>query len=247
MVDTTCATLRPADENTGFAPLADLFAPDLIVEVTTVCDRNCPGCYSPTLRTKNDIDETFRERPELFLHAPMLASVLEGMPAIPGGIALRGGEPSRHPGLESLVVTSRRYTDRVWVETHARWLIDPKPRGLRWLEVFRETGTIVKISFDRMHALRREHLSRICDAIDAHEVDWIIAITEPTPAEFATARQGCAWVPDEKVVFQEKVTDHRLLVQPRLGTLDITGNMQKQPTYKEAFRVIAGGRYGISG
>ncbi|NVB40112.1 hypothetical protein G6O69_19860 [Pseudenhygromyxa sp. WMMC2535] len=222
----------------GFSPLAERFSPDLIVEVTSVCDRKCPGCYSPTLRTTDDLEETFRARPELFLDARTLSAALAQLPEMPGGIALRGGEPSRHPALESLIVASRRFSARVWVETHARWLLEPDALGRRWLAVLRDTGSIVKISFDRMHALRREQLEAVCETLGAHGVDWIIAITEPTLEKFSISRQACAWVDDDKVVFQEKVTDHRLLVQPRLGTLDVGGSLQRQPTAKLSLRVV---------
>lgn len=214
------------------------FAPDVIVEVTTVCDRACPGCYSPTLRTREDPAAVHARHPELFLSPEALERVLEDLGELPGGISLRGGEPSRHPLLAALVEVSRRWATTVWVETHARFLLQPSPLVAEWLRALHHTNAIVKISYDRMHGLKEQQLRVVTEALDRATVRWMIAITEPDHESFARTRAGCAFVPDERVVFQHKVTDHRLLVQPRLGTIDVGGRRRVRPTHRKSLELV---------
>ncbi len=214
-----------------------LFTPDLVVEVTSVCDLNCPGCYSPTLRTTEDPEKTYREHPEMFLSADQLREAVLGMPIQPESMSLRGGEPSRHPELASVIEVAAETTSKVWVETHARWLADDSPRRRRWVEVLRATNTIVKVSFDKMHHLRTDVLQRITDTLEAENLRWMIAITEPDLPSFERTRQRCHWVGDERIHFQQWVTDHRLLVHPPLGTLTVVGQVQAHPTAKDVIEL----------
>ena len=222
-----------------FEAAAGTFAPDLIVEVTTVCDRACPGCYSPTLRTHEDIEATHRSHPELFMSPETLDLAIVDLGERPDGMSLRGGEPSRHPRLAALIEVAARHTHRVWVETHARWLLGNNRFAAEWLSVLVRTGSIVKVSYDRMHSLSEPQLRAVVKALDEARVRWSVAITEPDSASFAATRRECAWIEDERVIFQHKVRDHRLLVEPRLGTIDVAGRHRARPTHKKALEVAS--------
>ncbi|MCX4244098.1 hypothetical protein [Paraliomyxa miuraensis] len=222
-----------------FSGATGTFTPDLIVEVTTVCDRACPGCYSPTLRTREDPAVVLAQNPELFLSPQTLEDALQGLGEPVNGLSLRGGEPSRHPLLSALVEVSRRWTYTVWVETHARFLLHDNQYAAGWLETLHRTESIVKISYDRMHRLKAEQLRVVIDALEQSRVRWMIAITEPDHESFARTRAECAWIDDEHVIFQHKVTDHRLLVQPRLGTIDVAGRRRVRPTHRKSLELVS--------
>lgn len=209
-----------------------VFAPDLIVEVTSVCDRACPGCYSPTLRTKEAPELTFLEHPEMYLGAEPLDAVLEELGGVVRTVSLRGGEPSRHPLLAELVAVARLRGLEVIIETHARWVLDDHERTTRWLMAFADPGVSLKVSYDRMHGLKPMELQRVLGRLDGAGVRWSIAITEPTFDAFLKTRAQCHGVPDERIVFQHKVTDHRLLVHPPLGTVDVGGTRKRALTVK---------------
>ncbi|WP_208349518.1 hypothetical protein [Pseudaestuariivita rosea] len=84
------------------------FDPELIVEVTSVCDLNCPGCYSPTLRTTEKPEITFAQYPDMFMLPRTLAQALFSLHPAPRRLSLRGGEPSRHPLLEQDEIRLKR-------------------------------------------------------------------------------------------------------------------------------------------
>jgi organic radical activating enzyme len=154
---------------------------------------------------------------------------------MPKSVSLRGGEPSRHPQLADLIKVSAQICETVWVETHGRWLCDESETRKEWIDAFKSTGAIVKVSFDRMHHLRTDLLKRITDCLERNDLRWMIAITEPDQASFDKTRQRCDWVPKERISFQKLVTSHNLLVNPPLGTLSVNGYLQAQPTAKAEF------------
>ncbi|NSX55807.1 4Fe-4S cluster-binding domain-containing protein [Parasulfitobacter algicola] len=206
------------------------FDPELIVEITSVCDLNCPGCYSPTLRTTEKPEITLAQHPDMFMQPAALAKALSNLNPTPRSLSLRGGEPSRHPLLADLIRVSADVCETVWVETHARWLAVNDDRRRDWIQTFKQTNAIVKVSFDKMHHLRTDILRDITDVLEAEDLRWMIAITEPDQASFQKTRNRCDWVEDHRITFQEFVTDHRLLVSPPLGTLSVAGRLQTQPT-----------------
>jgi len=177
----------------------------------------------------------YARHPELFLAPWALgrALVALGEPALV--IALRGGEPSRHPGLAVLARVASHYARAVYVETHARWAIEPTPL----LPALAAAGAIVKISFDAMHGMRPVQLQRVVAALERAGVAWLVAITEPDDAAFARTRASCGFIADERIVVQRKVTAHHLLFAPRLGTIDVTGERTVRPTARLAFRVVS--------
>ncbi len=217
------------------------FQPDLVAEVTLSCDRRCPGCYSPTLVTQDDPRQVIEARPELFLLPEVLDRLLGGLDEPALTVALRGGEPSRHPLLAALVEVAARHAQVVWVESHARWVLKEPAWSAGWLETLARTEAVLKISYDRMHALKPATLREITTRLDRSRVAWNVAITEPTEGEFLRARAACPWIPEEYFIFQKKVRNHNELVHPRLGTIDPTGGRADGVTAQPAFLTLAVG------
>src|SRR5258708_13173502 len=82
------------------------FSSDLIVEATLVCDQSCIGCYAPNWVSKEIPADSFKSKPHLFLSPDALTSALRSIRphgGKPFAVSIRGGEPSPHPPLGSLI------------------------------------------------------------------------------------------------------------------------------------------------
>lgn len=212
------------------------FVPDVILEVTTACDRNCPGCYSPTLVSKESPEDLLRDHPSLFMTPEVLSTSLAALQRTDLTIAMRGGEPSRHFQLGELIIAAQNYTQLIYIETHGRWILNDNTLTQRWLEIFKTYDVICKLSFDSMHGLKSEQLKLITEKLDTHNVYWMIAITEVTENEFALVKASCPWIPESKILFQKKVKNHNELIQPPLGIISTAGVNQGAPSSKETFK-----------
>lgn len=207
------------------------FQPDLIVEVTGACNRACSGCYAPNVVAK-DASEVFAKRPELFLKTEALNCVLNEIS--PVAIAsIRGGEPTLHPELPSILKMVANRTKEVFLETHARWLMEEN--FIPYMELLKSivnNGIIVKISFDKMHGLKAEELQRITQFLNWHDVDFRIAITEPTVADYMATRSLCSFIKDEKIIYQPKAASADELVKPNAGTINVRGELKATLNHK---------------
>jgi hypothetical protein len=218
-----------AEEDLGAA--MNTFQTDLIVEVTGACNRACSGCYAPNVVAK-DASEVFEKRPELFLKTEALNNTLSGMTPIEIA-SIRGGEPTLHPDLPSILKIVATRSREVFLETHARWLMEESfiPYvGL--LKSIVDNGIIVKISFDKMHGLKAEELQRITHFLNWHDVDFRIAITEPTLADYMATRALCSFIKDEKIIYQPKAVSADELVKPTVGTINVRGELKATLNHK---------------
>lgn len=207
------------------------FQPDLIVEVTGACNRACTGCYAPNVVAK-DATDVFVKRPELFLKTEALNNVLSKLAPIEIA-SIRGGEPSLHPELPSIINMVAIRAKEVFVETHARWLMEEYfIPYLGLLKAIKDNGTIVKISFDKMHGLKVEELQRIIHFLNWHDVDFRIAITEPTLADYLETRSLCGFIKDEKIIYQPKAASADELVKPTVGTINVRGELKSTLNHK---------------
>jgi organic radical activating enzyme len=215
------------------------FMPDVIAEITTACDRRCPGCYSPTLVSNESPEDLYNQHPELFMSPELFDDLLQSLQKRDLIISLRGGEPSRHLKLLDMIHVASRYCKTIYVETHARWILLEENNLTRlWIEGFRRHKVITKISFDSMHALKGESLEQITKTLDRNSVTWQVAITEESHEEFLKSRMKCTWIPDERITFQHKVRNHNELIQPRFGIISINGNIIGRLTSKESFQGV---------
>lgn len=218
-----------AEENWGAT--MNTFQPDLIVEVTGACNRACSGCYAPNVVAK-DATEVFAKHPELFLRTEALNNALNEIPAV-SIASIRGGEPTLHPELPSILKMVASRAKEVFLETHARWLMaDDFIPYLNLLKAITDNGIIVKISFDKMHGLTVEELHRIIHFLGWHEVDYRIAITEPTLADYMVTRSLCSFIKDEKVIYQPKASSADELVKPTIGTINVRGKLKATLNHK---------------
>ena len=202
------------------------FTPDLIVEATSVCDRACVGCYAPNVVSQESAQSLYLKQPGLFLSPDAIEKALRQFDTSLGSIAIRGGEPTRHPELASIIRSCSKNAERVYVETHGRWLL---PEAIREnkniLSVIEETKAIVKVSFDQMHGLSSNQLSKITDFLSWNDISYYVAITENNAESFKITRSRCAWISDEKIIYQLKARQNNELVRPQFGVLGVDGKI----------------------
>lgn len=209
------------------------FIPDLIVEVTGACNKACVGCYAPNVVTNEGAETLFEKRPELFLSIMGLNNAMSELRAWPGITAIRGGEPSIHPKISTLLMITSNKSDQVYLETHGRWLLPQNLHAYRELiQTIKEKNIIVKISFDKMHGMKEAELRKITKFLDQSGIEYRIAITEASLADYLITRELCQWISDEKIIFQQKVTSESELVKPLIGTINVRGELKKALTHK---------------
>lgn len=215
------------------------FRPDVIVEVTSVCDRQCAGCYAPNLISKEAPETLARLNPALFLSPDYLKSALCSLKAKSAediqSIAFRGGEPSLHPQLPALMSVARSFVDTVYLETHGRWIAFADSANAI-LNACEETGATIKISFDRMHGLDAATLKEITGKLTARGIRWLIAITETTMQDFQAMRELCFWATDASFLFQPKVTRAEDLMRPKHAVIHVDGHISGLLNSKSAMK-----------
>jgi hypothetical protein len=125
------------------------------------------------------------------------------------------------------------HSEYVFLETHGRWLIaeDFTPY-VELLESIKTNGIVVKISFDKMHGLKADELQRITHFLNWHDVDYRIAITEPTLADYIVTRSMCFWIEDNKIIYQPKAVSADELVRPTIGTINVRGELRATLAHK---------------
>ena len=89
-----------------------------------------------------------------------------------------------------------------------------------------DNRVIVKISFDKMHGLKAEELQRIVHFLNWHDVDFKIAITEPTLTDDMATRSLCSFIKDEKIIYQPKAMNEDELIKPTIGTINVRGELK---------------------
>lgn len=214
---------------------APAFNPELIVEVCSVCDRACKGCYAPNVVNSRSKFEVYQQSPELFLSPADLQSRLEALPKLPRVVSLRGGEPTRHPELSQLIHIARSVVaGEIYLETHGRWLLKDDEQELA--RALSETKTIVKISFDKMHQISPASLQAMTDKLERAGIEFRIAITEVDQSAMLATRQLCPWLQDHIFIFQKKALRLSELPQPKLGVIASSGVRVNSLNVREPFR-----------
>ena len=196
------------------------FAPDLIVEITQACDRACQGCYAPNVIVTRD---ALPGNSDLFLSTAALSAALSNLER-PEMIAVRGGEPSLHPELESILRLLAACSDRVILETHGRWILGSSSV---FLTTFANLEITIKVSFDEMHGLDATSLKAISEKLASNNVSLLVAITELNENSFLkTYHLVSDWLDPARVVFQRKAFSADNLIKPRLGVIDSRGRFR---------------------
>jgi organic radical activating enzyme len=211
----------------------NFFSPDVIVEVTGACNRVCAGCYAPNVVSKEGVQSLFEKQPQLFIGIIAINNAFNHLGGYSNVIAIRGGEPSLHPKLPILLRIASTKGRSVFLETHGRWLLPESIAEYKELiEYIKKDRIIIKISFDKMHGLKKEELQTITDFLNSNNINYRIAVTESTFAEYMLTRSLCSWISDDKIIFQLKASSESELIKPNIGTINVRGEIQRTLTHR---------------
>lgn len=210
------------------------FTTDLIVEVTSACNRACNGCYAPNVVSNKSAEELIVKDPGLFINVSKLRELINAWPTFqPEVISIRGGEPSLHPLLPNIIFELTKFNSEIFLETHGRWLLEkdktPYQALINALAMSRST---VKISFDSMHRLNPSDLKRMTDYLRASGIKFAVAITEKTDSELLASRNLCSWVPDDRIYLQYKAEKGEDLIKPSIGVINVKAELVENLNYK---------------
>jgi organic radical activating enzyme len=219
------------------------FVPDLVIETTSVCDRACVGCYAPNVVTSETKSNLLETNPEFFLAPSALKNALDKLDhsAPLQTLALRGGEPSRHPLLPELIEIAAASCSKVILETHGRWILEASSDTDSLLQVCKDQNVQIKISFDHMHGLATDKLKDIWNSLQARGIEIRIAITEASEFEFQKTRSLCNWIPEGQIIFQKKAMSDEELVRPRIGVINRRGQLSVRMTSRLGSKHSAAG------
>ena len=219
------------------------FQPDLIVEVTGACNKACVGCYAPNVVTKDAV-EVYEKRPELFISVSSLNNAWNELEQWSQITAIRGGEPTLHPKLPVLLIMAANKSEQVLLETHGRWLLTENIAKYKELiKTIKAKKVIVKISFDKMHGMKKEELQKITDFLAKNEISYRIAITEENLAKYIESRALCDFIEEEKIIFQQKATRADELIKPTIGTINVRGEIKKTLNHKFLYEMSLGAAF----
>jgi organic radical activating enzyme len=209
------------------------FNPDLIVEVTGACNKACVGCYAPNVVTNEGAETFFEKRPELFLSVTGMNKAMNDLQLTSSITSIRGGEPTLHPKLPILLTIASNKSNQVYLETHGRWLLPQNINSNKVLiQTIKEKKIIVKISFDKMHGMNGDELKAITEFLTWNDINFKVAITEESLANYLVTRSHCYWVSEDKIIFQQKVSHEADLIKPNIGTINVRGEIKKSLTHK---------------
>lgn len=218
------------------------FEPEVVVEVTIVCNWSCHGCYAPNVISRTSHEIALNRHPEWFLNPITLINKLTDVTRSAGrllqSLAFRGGEPTCHPNLPELIKVGLRHAHFLFIETHARWaLLDARNAidisGV--LKALNNPNVTVKVSFDSMHRISSEELKNILAVFNDNNVNWLVAITEPDHAALLKQRDRCNWIPDSKIVLQPKALNRDGLYSPPLGVIRTMGDFAHSLSTRSSF------------
>lgn len=204
------------------------FKPDLVIEVTSVCNKACNGCYAPNVVSKDSAIELQKKDPSLFLGLSELQLALLNLGhVLPETISFRGGEPSLHPELPSIISLTRYFSQNLVLETHGRWLLKAeREKYQQLLGAIMANSVKIKISFDTMHRMRTSELVEIVSYLLSLNIEYYIAITESSEEDFSNTRSSISWVSEEKIFFQKKAISQQGMLKPRFGVIDSRGMLK---------------------
>ena len=210
------------------------FSPDLIVEVTKVCNRSCSGCYAPNVLSRESSHDLIKKDPSLFLNIADLQFALLSLGfGVPQLISIRGGEPSLHPDLSGILNVLRFFSQEIVIETHGRWALNKSLQTYQdLLTTVQFNKAKVKISFDSMHGLSSDELLEIISNLKRNGIEYLIALTESGVDAFLETRRKISWVEDCKIIYQPKAAKLDELYSPPMGVINSKGQISGNLTEK---------------
>lgn len=201
------------------------FNPDLVIEVTSACNRSCSGCYAPNVVSTESAKDLMANQPGLFLRVEDLErTIMFWNQSLPTVLSIRGGEPSLHPEISKILGSVKFFAQKTVFETHGRWLLkDQRAEYESLISSIVSNNVTVKVSFDSMHRLAPEKLKEITTFLEDLGVEFLVAVTEKDEEAFLTTKALAPWINESAFIFQKKASSADELIKPYLGVINVSG------------------------
>lgn len=191
------------------------FKPDLIIEVTNICNKSCKGCYALNVSEK-ETDKIKNLDPNVLYYSLRKTHHLNEIKTV----SIRGGEPSLNPKLVEIMKVLKNFNfDKVYLETDGDWITTNSPL----LKNLIDMNITLKISADKMHNSDETTSDRRFQILNQYGLEFVVAITEKTLDE--CEQFAITYFPDLKnnFIFQIKKFSNDELIKPKYGVLNVDG------------------------
>lgn len=199
------------------------FKPDLIIEVTNVCNKNCKGCYASNVDLNSGKESNLS--PELLNLSLQSLLILEEL----NTISIRGGEPTLNQDIDKIILRLEKFSfDKIYLETNGDWIQENSPLLLK----LENSKVIIKLSTDKMHAIPAQIITKRVDLLKKYKLNFLLAVTDESLEkciEFVTEHYPNVNAP---FIFQKKAYSTNELIQPTYGVLNSKGVLSKTLTTK---------------
>ncbi len=204
------------------------FNPDLVVEVTNVCNKSCPGCYAPNIITTKSNTKTNKNGK--FLRASDLENTWLNIPDV-DTVAIRGGEPTLNPEILNIISYISTRAKHVYLETNGDWIKD----GDDLINSVKNSNLIVKLSVDSMHGSSIEETRKRIEKLKRHSIKSMIAVTEEDLTTFELFIEMHLSDFEGPILFQRKAKKIQDILKPRIGVLNTQGQLVNTVSVKSSF------------
>jgi drug/metabolite transporter (DMT)-like permease/organic radical activating enzyme len=201
--------------------LEPIFAPEVLIETTNVCNKKCKGCYAA-----NIYNQAFNE--SNFLNVETFEAAIAKVPLTVKSIAIRGGEPTLNKKLPEIIAIASNKFDEIFLETNGEWLLE----GREFNKLFKSCknhNVTIKISFDTMHGLAPEKLNLMVTKLENFNIKYLVAITEKNKYDFLNFIKSIPFVKLDKIYFQQFATSiSEVMMESCIGVINYSGGYVTQ-------------------
>lgn len=209
------------------------FQPDLVIETTNACDKQCLGCYAPNVLVNDKITDRFDIVKNL--EPNQLRSIWSQLelPLKIEVISVRGGEPTLNPHIVDILEFLRDKADNLILETNGDWIL----KSSKLINELDHKSVNIKLSADRMHGSILNRVESQLQILQKHQFITLLAVTAESFTEFEKFYRklnSSNFIP----VFQKKAFSLTELIQPKIGVISASGKFKKTLTTTNSFRGI---------
>lgn len=199
------------------------FQPDLIIEATNACNKQCQGCYAPNILVGNKISVDSVKN----LDVDSIKTIWTdyGFHSLIDTISVRGGEPTLNPQIVSIMDFLKAKSQRLILETNGEWISN----GSNLIRELDPKRIVVKLSADKMHGSFTSKVRLQLQTLDSHKFTTMLAITAVSREEFETFYRKLD-ILDCIPIFQKKAFTSANLSQPKIGVISASGKFKRTLT-----------------
>lgn len=207
------------------------FRPDLIIEVTNACNMTCRGCYAPNIYI-DDLEQNQTSVTEL-----KVDNLKNNWPSdqLIETVSIRGGEPSLNSELSEILEFLKTKAKNIYLETNGTWILTND----KLLNSVAITKTKIKLSLDKMHRSNNSVFECWKKKLSEKGISLAIAITEFTFEDFEKVKIRFLKDFTGDIFWHQKTMKAEKLLAPKIGVINIHGNLQTSVSSKFKSTVLA--------